>query len=77
MDDKEIRKILISYLKVGQEKIRIYQEKTIGGAICDLMTVTDQLTGYEIKSDLDNFTRLDSQVWHYKRFFLPKLYCCR
>ena len=69
MDDKEIRKILISYLKVGQEKIRIYQEKTIGGAICDLMTVTDQLTGYEIKSDLDNFARLDSQVWHYKRFF--------
>ncbi len=69
MDDKEIRRILISFLKVRYEIIRIYQEKSIGGSICDLMTVTDCLTGYEIKSDLDNYARIDDQVGNYDSFF--------
>ena len=69
MDDKEIRKILISYLKVRYEKIRIYQEKSIGGSICDLMAVTECITGYEIKSDLDNYSRIVSQVANYQKFF--------
>lgn len=69
MDDKEIRKILISYLKGRYEKIRIYQEKSIGGSICDLMAVTDCITGFEIKSDLDNYSRIDSQVAGYQKFF--------
>ena len=69
MDDKEIRKILISYLKVRYEKIRIYQEKSIGGSICDLMAVTESITGYEIKSDLDNYSRIVSQVANYQKFF--------
>lgn len=54
MDDKKIRKILISYLKTTSSEISIYQEKNIGGAICDVMGVTDCLTGYEIKIDIDN-----------------------
>lgn len=62
MDDKKIRKILISYLKMTSREIRIYQEKSIGGAICDVMGVTDCLTGYEIKSDIDNYQRLESQI---------------
>ena len=41
MNDKEIRKILISYLKASNGEIRIYQEKSIGTSICDVMTVTD------------------------------------
>ena len=69
MNDQDIRKILISYLKVRHEKIRIYQEKSIGGSICDLMAVTECLTGYEIKSDLDNYARIGSQVASYQRFF--------
>ena len=69
MYDQDIRKILISFLKVRYEKIRIYQEKSIGGSICDLMAVTDCLTGYEIKSDLDNYSRIVSQVANYQRFF--------
>lgn len=69
MNDQEIRRILISYLKARLPQVRIYQEKAIGGATCDLMTVTNWLTGYEIKSDLDNYTRLDSQVASYQRFF--------
>lgn len=69
MDDKAIRKILISSLKVWHPEMRIYQEKTIGGSICDLMVVTDKLTGYEIKSDQDNYMRIDSQVNWYDQYF--------
>ncbi len=43
MKDKEIRGILIEYLKNEYEKARIYQEKNIGNAICDLMLVSDKL----------------------------------
>ena len=41
MNDKEIRKILISWLQACNSEIRIYQEKSIGTSICDLMAVTD------------------------------------
>ncbi len=68
MKDKEIRKILIAYLEARQE-CRIYQEKTIGSAICDIMQVTDRLIGYEIKSDSDNYSRLDRQVRFYDKMF--------
>lgn len=69
MNDKEIRKILISWLQACNSEIRIYQEKSIGTSICDLMAVTDCLTGYEIKSDLDNYQRLDRQIKNYDKIF--------
>ncbi len=69
MNAQEIKNILIAYLKAANHEIRIYQEKSIGNAVCDLMTVTNCLTGYEIKSDLDNYQRLDHQVTAYDRFF--------
>ena len=74
MKDKEIRRILIAYLgthpkELCAKEIRIYQEKSIGSAICDLMAVTDKLTGYEIKSDCDDYQRLDRQIKAYDRFF--------
>lgn len=69
MNDKKIREILIEYLKTENSEIRIYQEKSIGSSICDLLAVTDCLTGYEIKSDLDNYSRLKSQVEAYRNFF--------
>lgn len=69
MNDKQIRRILIEYLKATNTEIRIYQEKHIGSSVCDLMAVTDCLTGYEIKSDLDNYTRLHAQVHAYDAFF--------
>lgn len=69
MNDKAIRKILITYLQSSCDRVRIYQEKSIGNSICDLMTVTDCLTGYEIKSDIDNYSRLEEQVRQYNRFF--------
>ena len=69
MDDAHIRAILIEYLKASDEKIRIYQEKSIGASICDVMAVTDKLSGYEIKSDVDNLERLRKQIASYDLFF--------
>ena len=69
MNAQEIKNILIAYLKATSHEIRIYQEKSIGDAVCDLMSVTDCLTGYEIKSDLDNYQRLGRQIKAYDRFF--------
>ena len=69
MNDKEIRNILISYIKASSNEVRIYQEKNIGGSICDVMAVTDCLTGFEIKSDLDNYQRLKFQIYAYNQFF--------
>lgn len=69
MNAKAVKDILISYLQARNIEIRIYQEKSIGSSICDVMTVTDRLTGYEIKSDLDNYTRLPDQIEAYDKFF--------
>lgn len=69
MDDKSIRKILISYLKAQNNEIRIYQEKSIGSSICDVMVAKEYLVGYEIKSDLDNYERLPDQIKAYDQFF--------
>ena len=70
MQDKEIRKILIEKLKIENENFRIFQEKSIGSSICDLMLVTpDGITGFEIKSDSDNFERLSKQIEAYDMFF--------
>ena len=76
MKDKEIRKILIEYLKASGNEIRIYQEKTIGTSVCDIMAVTDILTGYEIKSASDNYVRLGSQVVAYDRYFDRNFVVC-
>ena len=69
MKDKEIRSVLIEYLKNEYEKARIYQEKSIGNSICDLMLVSDKLIGFEIKSDEDNYERLQGQIASYNKFF--------
>ena len=69
MNDKSIRKILISYLQTTNHEIRIYQEKSIGSSICDVMAVTDRLIGYEIKSNHDTLARLDNQIKEYTKFF--------
>lgn len=69
MNDKAIRKILIEYLHLENPEARIYQEKLIGSSVCDVMSVSDSLTGYEIKSDCDNFQRLSRQIKSYTEFF--------
>ena len=69
MKDKEIRNILIAYVKATCEEVRIYQEKSIGAAVCDVMAATNRLIGYEIKSDADNYQRLDRQITFYYTSF--------
>lgn len=69
MTDKEMRSILIEYLAINNKEFRIFQEKSIGSSVCDLMLVTDRLSGFEIKSDSDNFERVERQVAAYEQFF--------
>ena len=69
MQDRDIRKILIEYLKIKYNEYRIYQEKSIGSSVCDVMLVTDKLIGFEIKSDSDNYERLQRQIDEYTKFF--------
>jgi len=69
LSDPEMREVLFSYLDTKHSKIRIFDEKEIGRARADFLVVTDSLiTGYEIKSDLDSYTRLKSQVRNYNKF---------
>ena len=68
MNDKQIRSILISYLQTKDKPVRIYSEKAIGNSICDILAVTDKLTGYEIKADNDDYRRLPAQTRSYDRF---------
>lgn len=69
MKDKDIRDILLAYIKASYPEVRIYQEKSIGSSICDVMAVTNQLIGFEIKSDSDNYERIERQVAAYDNFF--------
>ena len=69
MKDREIRNILIAFLKTQCHEVRIYNEKSIGSAVCDVMAVTDKLIGFEIKSDGDNYQRLERQIYSYNKFF--------
>lgn len=70
MNDRQIRSILAAFLKTNYSEMRIFHEKSIGGATCDLMMVTPKsLIGFEIKSDQDNYQRLNSQITYYNKFF--------
>ena len=69
MNDKQIRDSLIEYLKNNYIDARIYEERGIGNAICDVMLVDDCLIGFEIKSDQDNYERLEGQIRAYTSFF--------
>lgn len=69
MNDKQIRKTLIAWILAKYSEVRIYQEKSIGSSICDVMAVTDELIGFEIKSDCDNYSRLERQIKSYEQFF--------
>lgn len=64
-----MRKILLEYLKIQYPNGKIFQEKVIGSAVCDVLLVTDRLIGFEIKSDADNYDRLPRQIKAYDRYF--------
>lgn len=69
MNAEKITNILVAHLTCSNLKTRIYKEKKIGTNICDVMAVGDRLVGYEIKSDVDDYSRLHEQVRAYNTHF--------
>ena len=70
LHDKDIRKPLFDFLDETYGKIRIIEEKTMGGSRADVVMVTeDALYGIEIKSDADTYARLAGQVKDYDKYF--------
>ena len=70
MNDYEIREAICSYMEsIHSDKFRIIDEMVIGEARADIVIVTDRLTGYEIKSDVDTYKRLPGQIKEYDKYF--------
>ena len=70
LSDPQMREALFTYLDAKHSKIRIIDEKEIGKSRADFMAVTDGvIIGYEIKSDLDTYARLKTQVRNYNKYF--------
>ena len=69
LDDYHIRIPLYSYLENNNDRLRIFPELRFNNSRADLLVVTDSvLTGYEIKSDLDSFARIKTQIADYDCF---------
>ena len=69
LSDPEMREALFAYLDFKYPKIRVFDEKGIGDSRADFIAITDGvISGYEIKSDLDSYARLKSQVRDYNKF---------
>lgn len=70
LKDKDIREPLFAFLEESYGRIRIIEEKNMGGSRADVIMVTpDSFVGIEIKSDADTYTRLAGQVKDYDRYF--------
>ena len=70
LKDKDIREPLFTFLEESWGRIRIIEEKNMGGSRADVIMVTpDSFVGIEIKSDADTYTRLAGQVEDYDRYF--------
>ena len=68
--DKDIREPLFTYFDLKLGKVRFFEEKEIGRSRADIMMVTDDaITGLEIKSDADSYTRLKRQIRDYDKYF--------
>ena len=70
LKDKDIREPLFDFLEDTYGKVRIIEEKTMGRSRADIVMVTEKsLVGIEIKSDVDTYARLASQIKDYDKFF--------
>lgn len=72
MNDNAIRIILKQWLKANASDkgigIRIFYEKAISNSIADVLAVTeDGIWGFEIKSDVDDLRRLNTQLDNYSK----------
>ena len=70
LHDIDIREPLFLYLEGIYGKVRFLEEKEIGNARADVvMVLPDKVCGIEIKSDVDSYARLPSQVQWYDKYF--------
>ncbi|RUO42656.1 hypothetical protein CWE15_04385 [Aliidiomarina taiwanensis] len=72
MDEFEVKRILIGYLKSKHDQPLFASEMPFANRSrrADLVVLTkNQLIGIEVKSDFDNFSRLDGQLDAYERAF--------
>ncbi len=70
LHDKDIREPLFDFLEETYGKTRVIEEKRMGRSRADIVMVRpNSLTGVEIKSDADTYTRLAGQVRDYDRYF--------
>ena len=68
--DKDIREPLFDFLEESYGKVRIIEEKQMGRSRADVVMVTPEaLCGIEIKSDADNYARLEPQIRDYDQFY--------
>ena len=68
--DKDIREPLFFFLEESYGKVRILEEKNVGGSRADVVMVRENMIcGVEIKSDADSYVRLAGQVADYDEFF--------
>ena len=68
--DRDIREPLFEFLEETYGKVRIIEEKQMGRSRADVvMVVPDAVIGIEIKSDADNYARLERQVRDYDQYF--------
>ncbi len=70
LKDKDIREPLFDFLEDLYGKVRIIEEKTMGRSRADLVMIVERsLIGLEIKSDVDTYARLATQVKDYDKYF--------
>ena len=70
MNAEQITNVLVAHLTCANPNLRIYKERVIGSNICDVMAVSDSgLVGYEVKSDVDDYSRLQNQIKAYNLHF--------
>ncbi len=68
--DRDIREPLFEFLEETYGKVRIIEEKQMERSRADVvMVVPDAVIGIEIKSDADNYARLERQVRDYDQYF--------
>ncbi len=67
--DRDMRTILFDYYEMQGKRLRIFEEFNIGRSRADAFMVSEELTGFEIKSDRDSLERLSGQIKYYN------LYC--
>lgn len=68
--DADIRILLFDYLDFKYPKVRTFEEKIMGHSRSDIvMILPDTISGIEIKSDADSYSRLSTQVKDYDKYF--------